>query len=409
MNSSTGEITEEEAAGASSSSVSNILLPVQTSSSILTDWQIHRVPQQMRRKDQTSYLYDPMMVSYGPYHHGKPHLRQAEEFKPQVLDLLFSETGGDKDFFMRMILKWIDHIRSCYVGISRDVYDDVKLAEMMLADASLILYVLDVQGRKLDIESFVLISHKALGLTGMELIMRDLYVLENQIPYWIVQFLGNFRHRRDHGPITSPLVQPLHLLAIDRAVLVGWKQENHEVRSKSKLRWRYSREKGSITDDNLEKLSRPFRSVMDLKAKGIRFRPSSKVLTDIRFESYYFHGKLQLPTCHLTEDFKYKCSNMIAFELSPGIFFDFGVTSYVNFMKSLIDSPNDVKELREKGIFTTTLSNKEVVQMFEEMDTYGLEQKDAFIEPMDRSCFVCCRFGSLSLFSSELLLNTSSK
>ncbi|KAL0413760.1 UNVERIFIED_CONTAM: hypothetical protein Sradi_1577700 [Sesamum radiatum] len=153
-----------------------------------------------------------------------------------------------------------------------------------------------------------------------------------------------------------------------------------QVRTKSKLRWRSRDQNGSIIEDNLEKLSRPFRSVMDLKAKGIRFRPSSKVLTDIRFESYYFHGQLQLPTCHITEDFKHKCSNMIAFELSPGIFFDFGVTSYVNFMKSLIQSPDDVKELREKGIFTTTLSNKEVVQMFEEMDTYGLEQKDDFLE-----------------------------
>ncbi|KAL0456356.1 UNVERIFIED_CONTAM: hypothetical protein Slati_0974800 [Sesamum latifolium] len=119
---------------------------------------------------------------------------------------------------------------------------------------------------------------------------------------------------------------------------------------------------------------------MDLKAKGIRFRPSSKFLKDIRFESYYLHGQLQLPTCHITEDFKHKCSNMIAFEFSPGIYTDFGVTSYVNFMKSLIQSPDDVKELREKGIFTTTLSNKEVVQMFEEMDTYGLEKRDAFLE-----------------------------
>ncbi|KAL0377128.1 UNVERIFIED_CONTAM: hypothetical protein Scaly_0830400 [Sesamum calycinum] len=181
--------------------------------------------------------------------------------------------------------------------------------------------------------------------------MRDLYVLENQIPYWIVQYLNNFSPRRVQGPMTSPIVQPLHLLAIDRAVLVGWQKETHvvvQVQSKPKLIWR-SRVKGSIIDGNLEKLSRPFRSVTDLKAKGIRFRPSSKVLKDIRFESYYFHGQLHLPSWHITEDFKYKCSNMIAFELSPGIFFDLGVTSYVNFMKSLIQSPDDVKELREKG------------------------------------------------------------
>ncbi|KAL0456355.1 UNVERIFIED_CONTAM: hypothetical protein Slati_0974700 [Sesamum latifolium] len=215
MNSSTGEITEEEAE-ASSSSVS-ITIPVQRLSSV--NWKFHKVPQEMRRKDRTSYLYDPMVVSYGPYRHGNPRLRQAEELKPRVLDLLFSDTGRDKGFFMRTILKWIDHIRNCYVGISRDVYDDMELAEMMLADASLMVYVLAAQGGKSDAESFVGLGHEALGLAGLKLLIRYLYVLENQIPFWIVQYLDNFRPRRDQSPITSPIIHPVHLLSIDRVAL----------------------------------------------------------------------------------------------------------------------------------------------------------------------------------------------
>ncbi|KAL0349317.1 UNVERIFIED_CONTAM: hypothetical protein Sangu_1159500 [Sesamum angustifolium] len=381
MSSLTVEITEVEA-GASSSFW--ITIPGPEGSALVVSRKMHKVPPHMRLKNQTSNLYDPVIVSYGPYHHGKDHLRQAEDLKGQALDLLFSETGKDKAFFMIYILRRINHIRDCYVGVSVDVYDETKLAEMMLADACLILYIHDAMDGN---DEFFDMGYRCLGFAGMRLVVRDLYLLENQIPYWIVQFLDSFRRRRCPSVLTSPLQEPVHLLAILHLTLFRKERQNLEVRQPkpefkliSWLRWRSRNQKESTTGDNLENISYPHRSVMDLKAKGFRFESSSDLLTDIKFESYCFHGKLQIPSRHITDHFKYFYSNMIAFEVSPAAYTGFAVASYVNFMKSFIESPDDVKELQEKGIFRTTFSNEEVVQMFKEMDTYGLDKRDAFLE-----------------------------
>ncbi|KAI5318036.1 hypothetical protein L3X38_037744 [Prunus dulcis] len=49
---------------------------------------------------------------------------------------------------------------------------------------------------------------------------------------------------------------------------------------------------------------------------------------------------------------------------------DFGVTSYISFLDSLIDHPDDVKHLRKKHILRNLLgSDEEVAQLFNEIGT----------------------------------------
>jgi len=65
---------------------------------------------------------------------------------------------------------------------------------------------------------------------------------------------------------------------------------------------------------------------------------------------------------------------MIAYELCPNGPIDRVVVSYINFMKLLVISPNDVKELREeKIIFNTLGSDEEVVQVYKGLKTYGAD------------------------------------
>ena len=119
-------------------------------------------------------------------------------------------------------------------------------------------------------------------------------------------------------------------------------------------------------------LNSPFRSVTDLKAKGIHFRRSSYCLTDFKFLSFAFYAQLQLPSFYVTHNAKVYFSNMIAFEMSPETHTDYAVTTYFNFMKPLIHNANDVKVLREKGILYSLLaSDEKVVELFKSIDTYG--------------------------------------
>ncbi|KAG6386642.1 hypothetical protein SASPL_151810 [Salvia splendens] len=67
--------------------------------------------------------------------------------------------------------------------------------------------------------------------------------------------------------------------------------------------------------------------------------------------------------------------------MSQGIKTDFGVVSYFNFMKTLINYVKDVKVLREKGILYSQLANdEEVVEMFQSINTYGFSNTDLFLE-----------------------------
>ncbi|KAG6386637.1 hypothetical protein SASPL_151805 [Salvia splendens] len=90
------------------------------------------------------------------------------------------------------------------------------------------------------------------------------------------------------------------------------------------------------------------------------------------FFSFALYAELHLPFFNITNNSKTFFSNIIAFEMSPETETDYGVTSYFNFMKTLILNASDVKVLREKGILYSRLaSDEEVVEMFKSIDTYG--------------------------------------
>ncbi|KAK4432067.1 hypothetical protein Salat_0968800 [Sesamum alatum] len=72
-------------------------------------------------------------------------------------------------------------------------------------------------------------------------------------------------------------------------------------------------------------------------------------------------------------------SNVIAFEMSTETDYECYVIAYVNFMKSLIETTGDVKELREKGIMVSHLrSDDQMVRMFKQIDTYGVDHWGLF-------------------------------
>ncbi|KAL0290496.1 UNVERIFIED_CONTAM: hypothetical protein Sangu_2571400 [Sesamum angustifolium] len=108
---------------------------------------------------------------------------------------------------------------------------------------------------------------------------------------------------------------------------------------------------------DLRKELHSFRSVTNLKAKGIEVEPSSsRSLKDVEFKSGFFCAQLKLPTWFVSLYTKIFFLNMIAFELSPNNFNNHMVTSYINLMKSLIESPKDVKSSEKRKSCSTFLA-----------------------------------------------------
>ncbi|XP_057801971.1 UPF0481 protein At3g47200-like [Salvia miltiorrhiza] len=132
--------------------------------------------------------------------------------------------------------------------------------------------------------------------------------------------------------------------------------------------------------DNIKSFIHSFRSVTELKAKGIHFKPSpTQSLMDVNFKSNFFYATLQLPEWGVSTKTKVTFMNLVAYELSPNSPANGEVASYITFMKSLMERPEDVKELRERRIFINMLgSDEEVFNIYKDINTHGADNLEIF-------------------------------
>ncbi|KAL3533636.1 hypothetical protein ACH5RR_007157 [Cinchona calisaya] len=386
--------------------------------------QMQKVPPLLRLDKNNQQDYDPLAVSLGPYHHGKEELQLAEDFKLTALEMFVDGSGQDVLFFYSQMLRLVNDSRNCYIQDSTNKYDDPTFAQMMLLDACFIINSI-VQTK---IYTNFYITRYHLGDLLSAIVVRDLFLLENQIPFWIVKFLMCSRYGKEQaeemlneflngtvfgdykgsGIASRDEQLPLHLLDAFWQVLVSECPKGEPISPKPGSDYEYScysrfkhmgnsakyshfcqyvsdlpcfpRRKGSDNDNSSKKYIHCFRSATDLKAKGIHFRPSNAdSLKGIKFKPGYFYAILEVPIWFVSIYTKVFFLNMIAHEMCPSSTTDRAVTAYIEFMKSLIDSPKDVKELREKRILLTTLgSDEEVVKIYKEINTYGLNNASIF-------------------------------
>uniref|UniRef100_A0A2N9FZI6 adenylate kinase n=1 Tax=Fagus sylvatica TaxID=28930 RepID=A0A2N9FZI6_FAGSY len=81
-------------------------------------------------------------------------------------------------------------------------------------------------------------------------------------------------------------------------------------------------------------------------------------------------GYLFLPPMIVDDSTRPKFLNLIAYEICLDFENDFGVTSYISFLDSLIDEANDVKMLRKVGVLYNCLgSDEEVAKLFNKIGT----------------------------------------
>ena len=125
-----------------------------------------------------------------------------------------------------------------------------------------------------------------------------------------------------------------------------------------------------------------YRNIEELKAAGIhlkRSQISQRSLGDISFTTLLCFGFLWHPPMIVDDLTGPKFLNLIAYELCPDFMNDYGVTTYISFLESLIDEAKDVKELRKAGILYNLLgSDQEVAQLFNEIGTDLVPNNDIY-------------------------------
>ena len=109
------------------------------------------------------------------------------------------------------------------------------------------------------------------------------------------------------------------------------------------------------------------RNIQELNASGIKLKKiCSRRPKDIKFSA----GVLMLPDIIVDDTTAPTFLNLIAYEMCPDFQNDYGISSFVAFLDSLIDHPEDVKHLRKKGILRNALgSDEEVSALFNTIST----------------------------------------
>uniref|UniRef100_A0A6N2N872 Uncharacterized protein n=1 Tax=Salix viminalis TaxID=40686 RepID=A0A6N2N872_SALVM len=117
---------------------------------------IPKVPRLLRQIQSNQTCYDPSLVSIGPYHHGKPELRDMEMLKVTFTSKFVDDSGLSIQYLYGKVAEVATDARRYYAEDSTDEFDDEKFTQIMPED-------LKMPGHHIT------------------LVKRDLLLLENQL------------------------------------------------------------------------------------------------------------------------------------------------------------------------------------------------------------------------------------
>ncbi|TXG70281.1 hypothetical protein EZV62_005216 [Acer yangbiense] len=323
---------------------------------------IRKVSKMLRDNKNMEKYYEPRAVSIGLLHHGRDKLSLAERHKLKLAELFITENGVDVIGLHSKIQTKIVRLKQCYAeeDVKRVNISDENLAEMLLIDGFALLHYICYAslGNLNDL--------KNIGM-DMEAFSQDLFLLENQLPDEVLDDImtsatkggANMRNLIDKfidqtvrdirgSPLTSPSPQqqqqqppPAHLLQLLRNRLVG--DDHHQTDEKTKT--------------GKQQVGR----VNELKSAGIQLKSGTSE-GSLRDNISFASGTLTLPCLVVNDSTASKLLNLIAFEMSPDFQNDSQViTSFIFFLHSLIDQPDDVKELRKAHVLINNNNDDDAV------------------------------------------------
>ncbi|KAG6745612.1 hypothetical protein POTOM_050110 [Populus tomentosa] len=382
---------------------------------------IPRVPPEFREMKENTGCYEPKVVSIGPYHHGKKELEKMQSLKTKMARQLVKDSSEAAEEMYNKVKDLVSDARNYYAEESTRQFNDEKFTQMMFLDGYFILQVVSNKLEKQNLRKEEVAS-----------VERDLFLLENQLPFKVlIPLMSNkiiivhelrIHERKGHNIAgedqsssrqkQSSESEDKHLMKIiehffeDIRAIPPQREScwekicNFPSELARKLISRRSKSQGSMGIDSAfdhlleffyltyviskrhhrrgRRFHRPettswnrYYSVNELKNVGISFMPSTtSVFTDVKFKNTLLGGALLIPPLSIEEETKPLILNLAAYETCAGWDSDHNCTSYVCFMRSLIDKPEDVKELRSKGILHTTIgSDDQIAQIFKEITT----------------------------------------
>ncbi|TYI58583.1 hypothetical protein E1A91_D11G369900v1 [Gossypium mustelinum] len=390
---------------------------------------IQRVPSTLGRHEDFRKYFKPKVISIGPLHHADPTLHESKKLKCKLTILFVKNIGVDRGTLYNNIKTEIDDLKRCYDPKELDKYtnDNENLAWMFFVDGCTILQAVymrygndDVDGQDYEhLSNELSIKNELLTFE-----YSDLFLLENQLPFRVLELLTRSNDDRKFMEATVGFTKPeshqqdssskngeKFMMAIKRFIddtvitpaymkepqshqqdrfcsSDWWQQQKGErihllnllrvrllfEKEKKEKPWRHFSSQTRTKPHH----SHTFRNVKELKKAGIWLKASkTSCLSDISFNHIFFVGKLRLPPITFDDS----TMNLIAYEMCPDFKNDFTVTSYMDFLDSLIHEAEDVKELRGAGILYNRLGgDEEVAKLIKKMNTDVVRSQTTYSE-----------------------------
>ncbi|XWS10705.1 hypothetical protein CRYUN_Cryun38cG0020500 [Craigia yunnanensis] len=273
------------------------------SHALAQDYRHSKVPHRLQQVNQTAY--EPELVSIGPCHRHKEHLRQMEGIKMQYFDRVFNKKGEEtKNKCFEAISKMEKEVRDWY-----DAYVD-------------------------GVELYGLITQS----DGTDLATKAFAKL--------IEILPVSRIETENPSTINDTNKIDHLLGLVHDNWIPSPQGIDRHKEFMDLGTRKPMERQSIG------------CAKELEEAGIEFikvDSNEKTFLDVNFTD----GKMKIPTFVIGDDTERLFRNLIAYELF--VQGSTNVIDYVSLMDNLVNTANDVQLLRSCGVIENMLGDDEVV------------------------------------------------
>ncbi|XP_049387639.1 putative UPF0481 protein At3g02645 isoform X2 [Solanum stenotomum] len=325
-------------------------------------------------RESNPVAYTPKMVSIGPYHKKNHQLGPMKKYKLLYLRrFLQRKEGLDVESCISELEKQKEEVLKCYNDIEdHDTDNSHEFCQMLLLDGCFV-----VEFIREYCEMCREGEEKIININD-NYIFRDLMLLENQLPFFVLNQLYDMTKQDDELPLAI-LVGNSFTFFVDlpkmtpesfKKTKCNAKDIKHLLHLVHIFSCQGNRMKKS-TDDITWHMVMP--NATELSEAGVSFAKVSFInknkdnigdmtnLLDIKFEK----GLMEIPCFRVEDDTETVLRNLIAYEqqsydVHPTYFSD-----YATFMDHLIDSDKDVNLLRQKGIIVNWIGeDKEVASLF---------------------------------------------
>ncbi|KAJ6776835.1 hypothetical protein OIU74_000917 [Salix koriyanagi] len=327
---------------------------------------IFRVPPILRRHRESAYI--PNAFSIGPWHRNHQLMQSTEKIKVKYLKRLLSRESNSGVKLKELVESTREiekEARSCYAGpIDVGVEDFVRL--LVIDGCFLIeLFRKDRYGGLIEDDDPIFNMP-----CMMQYLYHDLILVENQIPWLVLELLFNKTAAANSEQSTQARERiTLSYLALQFfANIYSSTPPNTDTPydgTKHLLDLLRNQFVMSSTNELVKTEWEPLPSVTDLVDAGIKLKVSGgeqRSILDIEFNN----GSLEIPSFLIQETTEAFIRNLISYEqCSPQC--TPRITSYAVLLDNLINTTKDMDLLTGSGIITNWLNPEEATQFFNKL------------------------------------------